>query len=222
MTPRFAQHVDPLFMRVFDLCERIEARADPSPVNEHRLINDCIRRADVQLSSSGKKWEFAKYALVSWIDEVLLSAEHWSGHTWWADHTLEWEHFQGAESNEHYYQKANEAAQLHDADDVLETYYVCFRLGFRGLYRPDERSKDGHELVLRKYGLPNSPDTWASGIADVINQRRREKRQALEDFTLDRTIDTAQPLWGKGNLLWPWLIGLLLVGLSAVIFQQWS
>ena len=220
MTPRFAQHVDPIFMRVFDLCERIEARADPSPEKEQRIIDDELRRAEVQLRSSGREWELAKYALVSWIDEVLLKAEHWSGHAWWQSNTLEWKNFRAAESNEHFYVKANEAAQLHGADDALETYYVCFKLGFRGLYRPEERNKDGYELVLGRYQLPNSPETWANGITDVINQRRQETRHALEDFKLERTIDTARPLWGAGHLLWPWLVGLLLTGLSAVAFYQ--
>ena len=220
MTPRFAQHVDPIFMRVFDLCERIEARADPSAEKERRIINDELRRAEAQLRSSGDEWRLAKYALVSWIDEVLLKAHHWSGHAWWHDHLLEWEHFKTQESNQIYYVRANEAAQLQGADDALETYYVCFKLGFLGLYRPEERNKEDYDLVLAQYRLPPTPDEWANGIADVISQRRQEKKQALEDLKPDRTIDTARPLWGAGHLLWPWLVGLLLAGMSSVVIYQ--
>ena len=36
----------------------------------------------------GLEWELAKYALVSWIDEILVETP-WSGRDWWSNNVLE-------------------------------------------------------------------------------------------------------------------------------------
>lgn len=235
MSPLFTQHIDPLFLHVFDLLDRINAGDNPSPEKEFRLINDQLRRAEGQLKSYGlsstvadpgsadsrsqwSPWQLSKYALVAWIDEILLKSDAWPGRDWWQTNNLEWEHFKMAESNEQFFEQANRAANHREGgdawDDALETYYVCFMLGFRGLYR--QQDSETFELATRKYGLPSNRERWASGMADVIRERRNYRLTAAEDHTRDRSIQTAKPLWGPKQVLWPWLLVLLLSGLIAV------
>ncbi len=219
MTPRFAQHVDKIFMRAFDLLESINAGNQPSPEEHQRVINDEIRNAESALSVTGENWKLAKYALVSWIDELLLNAAYWSGREWWENHLLEWYHFQTAECHERFYIQAKTAASLPGADDALETFYVCTMLGFRGVYRPEDRDTESFALAVRQYGLPSDLQSWADGMANVIAQRRAD-RSAAADYVGERTIVTAKPLWGPARLFWPWLLALLLIGLCVVCFYQ--
>jgi type IV/VI secretion system ImpK/VasF family protein len=208
MTPLFAQHVDPILLSVFDVLESTEVGRPPSVEGCRREINQLIYRAERGLGS-GQDWKHAKYALVYWTDELLVNVSNWSepAKTW---ELLEWEHFSEAKANEYFYVHAAETVDHPGLDDALETYYVCFMLGFRGLYRPEER--ESLELAAKKWNVPHDLSLWAGGLANVIQQRREIRASAVEDRRRDRpTIVPARPLWRWEYLLWPWLLSLLLL-----------
>ncbi len=69
MTPNFAQAVDPIFLYVLALLDRISRDTKPKPQEERARIRALIDEAEARLGS-GTEWELAKYALVSWIDEM--------------------------------------------------------------------------------------------------------------------------------------------------------
>ena len=77
MTPNFAAAVDPIFLHVLGLLERIGQSDAPNPTEERAVINNWIRHAEAQLGQK-QDWELAKYALVAWIDDVLIEAP-WTG-----------------------------------------------------------------------------------------------------------------------------------------------
>jgi type IV/VI secretion system ImpK/VasF family protein len=220
MTPRFAQFVDPIFMHVIDLVESIDNGIQPSPERERRLINDRLRIAEHELKRTDPdSWKLAKYALVSWIDESLLNATNWSGRTWWRDHILEREHFEGgADCHEKFFVEAKQAASLPDGNDALETYYICTMLGFYGFYgngsqvRDDERT----QLVAQRFDLPSDFSTWSGNVADVIGQRHAQQRAGANLDAAEQTIVTAKPMWSRARLLWPWLLAVLVFGLVVI------
>jgi len=225
MTPRFAQHVDPIFMHVIELVESIDSGKQPSPERERRLINDQLRSAEHELSSThGASWELAKYALVSWIDELLLNANNWSGQNWWLGHLLEREHFPTGTVDRHevFFVKARDAADLPGGGDALETFYTCAMLGFYGFYGNGRQPKDDEmiRLVAQKFRLPSDLTTWSSDMAGVIRQRHAQQRSDPNLEAAEHTINTATPMWGRASLLWPWLLAVLMVGLIIIMMSR--
>src|SRR5204862_385786 len=100
MTPKFAKAVDPVFMHVLGLLERI-ARDENLMVNEERVkIRGWLDQAEGQLGH-GPDWQLAKYALVAWIDDVLIDAP-WDGRNWWKENALEVEVFNTRLRNEQF------------------------------------------------------------------------------------------------------------------------
>jgi type VI secretion system protein ImpK len=132
MTPEFSKKIDPVFLYVLGLLERIEQGESPPPNVEQERIRGLIDRAEADFGNR-EDWRLAKYALVSWIDEVLIEAP-WTGNKWWEDHVLEFELFGTRNRADEFYFRADDAAKL-TRKDALEVYYVGAVLGFRGMYR---------------------------------------------------------------------------------------
>ena len=86
MTPKFAKAVDNVFLGVLDLLERIERNQSINVSDERTRIQKRIDNAEAQLGST-QDWQLAKYALVSWIDSMLIGAP-WDGNTWWENNPL--------------------------------------------------------------------------------------------------------------------------------------
>src|SRR4029453_13066049 len=129
MTPRFAAAVDPVFLHVLGLLDRI-AKGESRHVQEERAsVRALIDQAGAKLGA-GQQWELAKYALVCWIAEVMLEAP-WEGRDWWNNNVLEVELFKMREAAERFFFDAKEAATLPQRD-ALEVFYVVVILGFRG------------------------------------------------------------------------------------------
>ena len=87
MTPKLAQAVDPIFIHVLDLLEQIKGEMHPSPQEERLKVCALLDQAEAILGG-GPEWELCKYAIVSWIDEMLVDTP-WSGQEWWANNVLE-------------------------------------------------------------------------------------------------------------------------------------
>ena len=161
MTPSFSRAIDPLFLHVLRLLERIE-RNEPLDAGEQRvLIRAWLDNAEATFGQSDQ-WQLAKFALVAWIDEVLIETA-WEGQQWWQENALEVEMFNTRDAYTAFYAKARDASQL-TKKDALEVFYVCAVLGFRGLYR-DSKAADQAKLL----NLPTDLQTWAKQAAMAIH-----------------------------------------------------
>jgi len=161
MIPKFSDAVDPIFLHVLRMLERIERGENPSAKDERQHLRGWIDQAEGILGQA-QDWQLAKYALVAWIDEVLIEA-NWDGRNWWNENALEQEIFSGRRAFHHFYLKAQEASAL-PRRDALEVFYVCVVLGFRGLYR------DPVEAVAEAeaYGFPVDLEAWARQTSMAI------------------------------------------------------
>jgi type VI secretion system protein ImpK len=163
MTPKFAEAVDPVFLHVLGLLDRIGREENPPPREERLRIRGWLDQAQAILGES-QDWQLAKYALVAWIDEVLIETQvPWEGQDWWKENALEVELFGTRESNEQFYMKAKESSTLSHRD-ALEVFYVCVMLGFRGLYRDSQTAS----FLAEQHGLPPDKETWARQTAMTI------------------------------------------------------
>ncbi len=203
MTPEFAEAVDPFFMRVLGLLERIDRGENPSAEDERLHVRGFLDQAEARLGQR-EDWRLAKYALVAWIDEVLIDAP-WSNRGWWENNTLEFELFTTHERANEFYLKAKEASAL-SSKDALEVFYVAVVLGFRGVYRnPDDAS-----TLSDLFQLPPDLESWAKQTALSIQLGQGRPPMSEESIA----IEGAPPLEGPFLLIWSVLAGM---GLSVFI-----
>jgi type VI secretion system protein ImpK len=79
--------------------------------------------------------ELAKFALVGFLDETILQSQ-WALREVWAGNPLQLQYFNEFNAGEEFYTKLE---SLRNADDprkldVLEVYFLCLSLGFKGKY----------------------------------------------------------------------------------------
>jgi type VI secretion system protein ImpK len=211
MTPKLAQAVDPIFLHVLNLLDRIADNQQPSAPDEQMRIRALLDQAEA-IVGAGHEWDLAKYALVSWIDEVLVDAP-WDGSDWWSNQVLEVELFKTRLCSEQFYVRAQEASTL-SSRDALEVYYVCVILGFRGLYRDPHLA----EMLVESLGLPADVETWAKQVSMSI--RLGQGRPPLA--TSGRELRTASPLRTKAAVVWPWVIAVMLLTCNLVGLWFWT
>jgi type VI secretion system protein ImpK len=207
MTPKFAQAVDPIFLHILNLVERIGRDERPAPQDERLRIVALVDQAEAILGG-GEEWDLAKYALVSWTDELLLESP-WEGRDWWTNNLLEVELFNSRLCNELFYERAREAAAL-ARRDALEVYYVCVVLGFRGLYRDANLAY----MLTQQHDLPADLDTWARQTSLAI--RLGQGRPPLAPPR--REILGAPPLSARPLVVWSWLAAVLLAAGAALCY----
>lgn len=203
MSPAFAAAVDPIFTHVLKLIDQIENGQTLEPNDVNARIRGLLDQAENQITSASQ-WDLAKYALVAWIDDALISAE-WEGRDWWEQNRLEFALFKTADAFTVFFLKAKDATEL-PQKDALEVYYVCVVLGFRGLYGDPEAMAHTGEL-----GIASSLDEWArrTSMSIQLGQGRAPLLQQGRPGT------GAPPLEGKYLLIGS---ALLTVFLAVVTF----
>lgn len=207
MTPKFSEAVDPIFMHVLSMLERIGRNETLSVKDERQRVRGWIDQAEGILGQS-QDWQLAKYALVAWIDEMFIETQ-WDGRGWWNENALEQEMFSGRRAYHHFYLKAKEASAL-PKRDALEVFYVCVVLGFRGIYR------DPVEAIAEAeaHGLPPDLETWARQTSMAI-----KLGQGLAPITDRGLLPTGAPaLESKSFFVSYLLIGVILASVNVVFF----
>lgn len=207
MTPKHSLAVDPLLLHVLDLLDRIENGEDPDPQEEQIRIRALIDQGEA-IVGAGREWELSRYALASWIDEVLVDSS-WSGREWWSNNVLEVEFYNTRLCNEQFFVNAKEASTL-PGRDALEVYYICVILGFRGLYRDPHMAK----MLAEQHGLPSDLATWAKQASMSI--RLGQGRPPLRPPS--REVTGAPPLMKRSRVVWPWLFATALAVWTIVYF----
>jgi len=208
MTPKFIQAIDPVFLHVLDLLDRIDQGDSSAPQAEQLQIMGLLDQAEA-IVGSGHEWELAKYALVSWVDEMLVETV-WEGSDWWSNNVLEVKFFKTRNCNEQFYLRARETSTLPQRD-TLEVFYVCVILGFRGLYRDPELTAGS----LQVHGLPPDLDTWTkqTSLSIRLGQGRPPLARA------EREMAGAPLRKTKTLLVWAWLLVIILITCNVLYFN---
>ena len=209
MTPEYAESIDPVFMRVLGLLEQIDRDEPVSAENERVAIRSYLAQAEGRVGQR-TDWELTKYALVSWIDEVLIQAK-WEGRSYWVNNTLEWEEFRSADCAEQFFKKAKEATALPNRD-ALEVFYICMVLGFRGLYR----DRDAAAALAEPLGLPPALETWAKQVSMAIHLG--QGRPSIPNES--EPIGGVFPLEGQFQLIWAVFVTMIIAAVTGVVL--WS
>ncbi|GAB5442169.1 MAG: hypothetical protein Fues2KO_25180 [Fuerstiella sp.] len=207
MTPHFAKSVDPIFLAGVDLIHQATNGTAGPPEQEQLRIRALFEQAEAELGAE-KEWELAKYALVSWIDEVLVDTP-WAGQDWWRNNVLEVHFFNTRLCNEQFFLRAKEASTL-SRKNAQEVYYDCVVLGFRGLYRDEHLA----EQLAPANDLPPTLDEWARQVSMSI--RLGQGRPPLSSPT--REIPGAPPLPSNRPAVIAWVVAALLLIANAIFY----
>lgn len=207
MTPKFAQAIDPIFLYGIDLIERINKGVPESAPTTHLKFRSLFEEAEAILGAN-KEWTLAKYAIVSWIDEMLVEAP-WQGREWWGNNVLEVHYFNTRLCNEQFYGRADEASTL-DLKDALEVFFDCVILGFRGFYSHPETAGQ----IARSRNLPPSLNEWMEKTSLAI--RLGQDRPPLSEAV--REIPGAPPLISKNRIVTVWTAAVLLMLVNVIYY----
>ncbi len=212
MKPTFSKNIDPIFLHVLELLERIGSNESPDPGEERARIRARLDAAEQHVGQT-EEWQLTKYAIVAWVDEMLIDAP-WDGADWWREQPLEFEIFRSAVAFSGFYEKAEQASQL-TRKDALEVFYICVVLGFRGMYK-DPTTAEG-AIRSMDYDLPATMEGWAKRYGVSI--------QVAQDVPLidERVYPGEGAPWRDGKFLsvGSWSIAAMLAAaLAAVIIWK--
>lgn len=103
-------------------------------------------------STSAQDVQLAKYALAAYLDEIILSSELPVRHAW-AGRPLQLEYFNDFNAGEQFYLEIDKLRHVLDARsrDILEVYFICLTLGFRGKY-VDRPGFEKRKLLIDSVG----------------------------------------------------------------------
>ena len=204
MTPDFATAVDPVFLNVLRILARIREGNPPTPDEARSHARNLIAEAEARVGQR-RDWELAKYALVAWIDEMLIDSP-WDGQGWWKENSLEVETFRTRDRATQFFANAKEASTL-TRRDALEVYYVCVMLGFRGLYRGDDAA-----FLADQLELPPALGAWVQQVARSIELGH--SRPAIN--YAPQPGSGAPPLDGKFSMVGASLMTLVLLATTGM------
>jgi len=207
MTPKFAQAIDPIFLFGIDLTQRISQGEAVAAETAHLKLRSLFEEAEARLGGN-KDWTLSKYALVSWIDDMLVDAP-WAGRDWWSNNVLEVHYFNTRLCNEQFFAKAKEAAML-DLKDALEVYFDCVILGFRGFYSDPTLASQ----IASARNFPQTLEEWMEKTS--LSIRLGQGRPALSEAV--REISGAPPLISKKRVVTVWTAAVLLLLVNAIYF----
>ncbi|MCC6572567.1 MAG: DotU family type IV/VI secretion system protein [Planctomycetes bacterium] len=96
-----------------------------------RELDNGARANDIPLEDVQQ----AKYALVAFFDEIVLSS-NWAAKDAWQGKPLQLAYFNDFSAGEEFFNKLEALRNTRDPRklDVLEVYFLCLSLGFRGKY----------------------------------------------------------------------------------------
>ena len=213
MTPEFAKPVNELFGNVLDLVDRIE-RGESVDLNQEKSIirQDLDALTAMASTKPGQRledFELVRRVLVYWVDEVLTDC-----HVSWKEMTLEFDYFGEQYRAFRFYEYAERGARV-SAPDVIETWYLCLVLGFRGDIVDAYRNHLHIPLPGGARSESEAIKAWAVDFAQLI------RKPSLPDFTGEKLVGGVEPLTGEYSLR---IVGwcLIVVFLAACVLSVLS
>lgn len=146
-----------LRQRIFQLLDKLEQRGKQAG----------IAREDLQS---------AKFALTAFMDETILTSQ-WSQKDAWVEKTLGFELFQRMDAGEEFFRSLEELRRRSASNvELLEVYYLCLALGFKGKYMIYEQEK--RRLLIKD--LANELRTIRGNSSAPLSPRGKRREQIAE------------------------------------------
>ncbi len=221
MLESFESKVNPVLLLVLGVLDEIESSQGTAPALDDvrprisRLLGQFdVREPDAELH------QYAKRALIYWIDEVLIAA-NWVHARDWRDGPLEREVYGTRDRAEAFFADADAARGLWRPDS-FEVFALCTALGFRGVYREESVEAPSPAGTTRAEILGDLPETLGQWSGSAFAQFCAEPLPAFIPQAPCDSPRRAAPLSGGQHVAW-WSVALtvsVLVGLGLVFLAQ--
>jgi type VI secretion system protein ImpK len=76
----------------------------------------------------------AEFCLVAFFDETVLGSE-WPGREAWAANPLQLSRYERYDAGEAFFERLRELFATNGREEVMEVYYLCLSLGYKGRYQ---------------------------------------------------------------------------------------
>ncbi|MBV9928133.1 MAG: type IVB secretion system protein IcmH/DotU [Acidobacteria bacterium] len=133
---------------VLELVLKLRAGVIPTSEEVRPVANNLFRQLEqggATLGYSEREVQEAKFALAAFVDATVLNND-FPQRDEWEQHPLELEHFHDNQAGVEFFNHLGRLLKNIEADaDVVEIYYLCLVLGFKGKYK---RFTDGRFKAL--------------------------------------------------------------------------
>ncbi len=153
---RLAEIYSPCFTLILQLRSSSHfSDAETLRSNLLQVLNECEQNA--RRSGSVQDAEDAKFALVAFVDETVLSSD-WSMKSVWMSKPLQLQLYSRFDAGEQFFERMEPILQNPSRLEVLEVYYLCLTLGFKGRYQLVEQDKLRARIDAARNALKQSPE----------------------------------------------------------------
>jgi len=179
-----------------------------NPVTLKAHVNEMFDNFEREARSSGidnEKITKAKFALVAFLDETIISSE-WNQKEAWLSEPLQIKMFDTFNAGEEFFIYLNDLRQRSSTNkDILEIYYLCLALGFKG-----------------KYQL-QSPESLRRIIDDLNMELHPEMYQAIDAISPNAKPDDAIVFSGsRGFPVWIYPVSAVVLFLILYLIMSLS
>lgn len=138
-----------------------------------------------RIGIDNEKVRLAKFALVAFLDETIISSE-WSAKNEWLTEPLQIKLFDTFNAGEEFFTNMSTLRQRTTANkDILEIYYLCLSLGFKGKYQL--QSPENLRRIIDDLNLELHPEAYRS--IDLLSPNGKPRQSIVQ------TVKTGLPLW---------------------------
>jgi len=146
---------------------------------------DRFERDSRSLGIDNEKVRLAKFALIAFLDETIISSS-WTQKDEWLTEPLQLKIFDTFNAGEEFFTYLNELRQRSSSNkDALEIFYLCLALGFKGKYQL--QSPEGLRRVIDDLNMELHPEMYGAVEAISPNGKPRE--------TFIQAAKSRFPLW---------------------------
>jgi len=137
--PSAVRRLSTIYSDCFALVLQLRATEDFGPPDMLReRLTELLREAERAAQGQGiaaAETRSASFALVSFIDETILSS-NWRHKESWLTDPLQKQLYDRTDAGEEFFSRVEEMLEHPQRDaEVLEVYYLCMTLGFKGKYQ---------------------------------------------------------------------------------------
>jgi len=157
---RLAEYFTPCFMLILQLQS---AKNPGQPGALRQRIKKFLVKVEQACAAAGyreKEIGKALFALVAFLDETLISG-NWPHQKTWRENPLQIELYKSYNAGEEFFNRLEQMLRRPAAEaEVLEVYYLCMVLGFKGKYLLHQQEKlrvlisDTHKELRQVFDTP--------------------------------------------------------------------
>ena len=138
-----------------------------------------------RIGIDNEKVRLAKFALVAFLDETIISSE-WAEKNEWLAEPLQIKLFDTFNAGEEFFTNMSSLRQRTSANkDILEIFYLCLSLGFKGKYQL--QSPENLRRIIDDFNLELHPEAFRS--IDILSPNGKPRQSIVQ------TVKTGLPLW---------------------------